>query len=195
MGIQNKVKLSATVAETNVLSFDLRIQESEELSFSVLDYDEQKQTRAPSRCSIKSKNKKNLRLSFSAVNEVHDIDTYDASQKQDIWYTTAELAEIEKTDTEIARLMKKGYIVEGNEHTCRGLEDLADVKRRKDCYQRAELSRQAVLIEQYCQTEGHISDPHAIATVYKRSGAVQSCDEAFAMGLSDYVQLMNFDRF
>merc|ERR1712151_1267872 len=95
-----------------------------------------------------------------------------------------------KRNSDIAAGMAFGDIIEGDEHTYRGLElhDCRKCKKyRNTCYK----VYRAVFLEQEKQLRKGVVDPNIIADVYKKNGAKECQNKAHRKGLLDYNDAYN----
>merc|ERR1712084_84896 len=106
------------------------------------------------------------------------------------WYSQKDLEDFRKRNSDIAAGMAFGDIIEGDEHTYRGLElhDCRKCKKyRNTCYK----VYRAVFLEQEKQLRKGVVDPNIIADVYKKNGAKECQNKAHRKGLLDYNDAYN----
>merc|ERR1712151_1434145 len=94
-------------------------------------------------------------------------------------YSQKDLEDFRKRNSDIAAGMAFGDIIEGDEHTYRGLE-LHDCRKCKK-----------VFLEQEKQLRKGVVDPNIIADVYKKNGAKECQNKAHRKGLLDYNDAYN----
>jgi len=129
------------------------------------------------------------------VNFVNTVDVYiydnsrvNAISNTELWYSRDDVEAMRCQGFAIAKGMKNGEIVEGNEHSLRGLE-LHDPKNLKRCRRNYSKSFEAVMFEQKNQMKKQIYDPNAIASVYIKKGAKKAQNDAYRRGTLDCVPI------